>query len=94
MFAEPAIVSADCRVSQVYTEEITRQLGESDFVVSPGSDDQRFVVNDAGIGECIVYGPGPLDQAHVADEYVPIERLVTATKVMAASTAELLGVLE
>jgi len=40
------------------------------------------------------HGPGPLDQAHVADEYVPIERLVTATKVMAASTAELLGVLE
>ena len=94
MFAEPAIVSKDCRTSQVYTEEITRQLGESDFVVSPGSDDQRFVVNDAGIEECIVYGPGPLDQAHVADEYVPVERLVTATKVMAASTAALLGVLE
>ncbi|MEF8828653.1 MAG: ArgE/DapE family deacylase [Halolamina sp.] len=94
MFAEPAIVSADCRTSQVYTEEITRTFGESDFVVSPGSDDQRFVVNDAGIDECIVYGPGPLDQAHVADEYVPVERLVTATKVMATSTAELLGVLE
>jgi succinyl-diaminopimelate desuccinylase len=94
MFAEPAIVSEDCRTSQVYTEEITQQLGESSFVVSPGSDDQRFVVNDAGIEECIVYGPGPLDQAHVADEYVPVERLVTATKVMAASTAELLGVLE
>jgi succinyl-diaminopimelate desuccinylase len=94
MFAEPAIVSEDCRASQVYTEEITRQLGESDFVVSPGSDDQRFVVNDAGIDECIVYGPGPLDQAHVADEYVPVERLITATKVMAASPAELLGVLE
>jgi succinyl-diaminopimelate desuccinylase len=94
MFAEPAIVSADGRTSQVYTEEITRAFGESAFVVSPGSDDQRFVVNDAGIDECIVYGPGPLGQAHVADEYVPVERLVTATKVMATSTAELLGVLE
>jgi succinyl-diaminopimelate desuccinylase len=94
MFAEPAIVPEDCRTSQAYTEEITRTFGESEFVVSPGSDDQRFVVNDAGIEECIVYGPGPLDQAHVADEYVPVERLVTATKVMAKSTAELLGVLE
>ncbi|MFB6221893.1 MAG: M20/M25/M40 family metallo-hydrolase, partial [Halolamina sp.] len=57
MFAEPAIVPEDCRTSQVYTEEITRRFGESAFVVSPGSDDQRFVVNDAGIEECIVYGP-------------------------------------
>ena len=94
MFAEPAIVPRDCTVSEAYAREIEPFHGEPEFVVSPGSDDQRFVVNDAGIEECIVYGPGLLDQAHVADEYVPIEEVVTAAKVMAAATAELMGELE
>lgn len=94
MFAEPASVPKDCTISTTYTERILDFYEESDFVVSPGSDDQRFVVNDAGIEECIVYGPGLLEQAHVVDEYVPIDELMTATKVMAASTADLMGELE
>ena len=92
MFAAPASVPADCTVSQTFTENIREFYDDTDPVVSPGSDDQRFVVNDAGIEECIVYGPGRLDQAHVADEYVPLDELVTAAKVMAASTADLMGV--
>jgi succinyl-diaminopimelate desuccinylase len=94
MFAEPAVVPEDCTVAQAFTENILAFYDDTDPVVSPGSDDQRFVVNDAGIEECIVYGPGLLDQAHVVDEYVPVEEVVTATKVMAASTADLLGVTE
>jgi succinyl-diaminopimelate desuccinylase len=94
MFAEPASVPEDCAVARTYTENILEFYDETDPVVSPGSDDQRFVVNDAGIEECIVYGPGLLEQAHVVDEYVPVEEIVTAAKVMAASTADLMGVTE
>lgn len=94
MFAEPARVPKDCRVSETYAANIKPFHDDPDFVVSPGSDDQRFVVNDAGIEECIVYGPGLLQQAHVVDEYVPVEEILTATKVMAASTAELMEVIE
>ncbi|WP_134671770.1 ArgE/DapE family deacylase [Halorussus marinus] len=94
MFAEPASVPADCTVSQTYTENILDFYEDTEPVVSPGSDDQRFVVNDAGIEECIVYGPGLLEQAHVVDEHVPIEEIVTAAKVMAASTADLMGATE
>ncbi|MFB6210150.1 MAG: ArgE/DapE family deacylase [Halobacteriales archaeon] len=94
MFAEPTIVPEDCTVSQTYLDHIEPFHAEPSVVVSPGSDDQRFVVNDAGIEECIVYGPGLLEQAHVADEYVPIEEILTATKVMATATADLMGVLE
>ncbi|MFC7157843.1 ArgE/DapE family deacylase [Halomarina halobia] len=93
MFAEPTIVAEDCRVSQTYLEYIGDFYDDPGFVVSPGSDDQRFLVNDAGISECIVYGPGLLAQAHVVDEHVPIDRVVTATKVIAVATADLLGVL-
>ncbi len=94
MFAEPTVVSRDCTVAETYAREIEPFHGSAEFVVSPGSDDQRFVVNDAGIEECIVYGPGLLDQAHVADEYVPLSEVVTAAKVMAAATAELMGALD
>jgi succinyl-diaminopimelate desuccinylase len=94
MFAEPASVPQDCTISETYAEQILEFYDEREFVVSPGSDDQRFVVNDAGIEECIVYGPGRLDQAHVVDEYVPIDEMLTAAKVMAASMADLMGELE
>jgi succinyl-diaminopimelate desuccinylase len=90
MFAEPARVPKDCRVSDVYAANVEAFGHDPEFVVSPGSDDQRFVVNDAGIEECIVYGPGLLEQAHVVDEYVPVEEILAATKVMATSTAELM----
>ncbi|MFB6104112.1 MAG: ArgE/DapE family deacylase [Halobacteriaceae archaeon] len=94
MFAEPTAVPEDGVAATTYLTEIGEFHDDPGVVVSPGSDDQRFVVNDAGIEECIVYGPGLLDQAHVADEYVPIEEVVTATKVMATATADLMGVLE
>lgn len=94
MFAEPAQVPEDAHVSQTYARNIAAFHDDPSFVVSPGSDDQRFVVNDAGIEECIVYGPGLLDQAHVADEYVPVEEVTTAAKVMAAATADLMGATE
>lgn len=90
MIAEPTSASRDCTVARTYVREAGAFYDDPEFVVSPGSDDQRFVINDAGIEECIVYGPGRLEQAHVEDEYVPVDALVTATKVMAASTADLL----
>lgn len=94
MFAEPTAVDADCEIAETYREHIGAFHETPGTVVSPGSDDQRFVVNDGGVEECIVYGPGLLSQAHVPDEYVPVEELVTATKVMATATADLMGVLE
>lgn len=94
MFAEPTAVDPDCTVATTYRDHIGEFHDDPGTVVSPGSDDQRFVVNDGGVEECIVYGPGLLDQAHVPDEQVPIEELITASKVMAAATADLMGELE
>ena len=94
MFAEPTAVPEDCEVARTYLEHVGTFYDDPGVVVSPGSDDQRFVVNDAGIEECIVYGPGLLDQAHVADEYVPVEEVTTAATVMATATADLMGTLD
>ncbi|MHB1535378.1 MAG: M20/M25/M40 family metallo-hydrolase, partial [Acidimicrobiales bacterium] len=40
--------------------------------------DARFVRNQAGI-PAVVCGPGAVEQAHVNDEWVSVERLVDAT---------------
>jgi succinyl-diaminopimelate desuccinylase len=61
------------------------------FIASPGTYDQKHVVRRAGIRECIAYGPGRLVLAHQPDEYVGIDDLVAATKVLAVLTLRLLG---
>ena len=48
--------------------------------------DARFVRNQAGI-PTVVCGPGAVEQAHVNDEWVAVDRLVDAT----AAYAELLA---
>ena len=67
---------------------------EMEFSVSPGMDDQKYVVQKGGLDRCIVYGPGRLTLAHKADEYASIEEMKTAAKIMALSAADLLGLEE
>jgi succinyl-diaminopimelate desuccinylase len=61
------------------------------FSVSPGSDDQKFVVQKAGLEQCIVYGPGPLSVAHTSNEFQPIGDLVEGAKIMALAAWALVG---
>jgi succinyl-diaminopimelate desuccinylase len=90
--AEPVLVSADSELVTTYQEEIKFVLGrESHLMLSPGFDDQRFVVLNGKIDTCILHGPGVLQKAHAPDEYVPVDDLVNAAKIMALSTLDLLG---
>lgn len=90
--AEPVLVSAENELVKTYQQEIASVLGrESHVLLSPGFDDQRFVVLNGKIDTCILYGPGVLRMAHAPDEYVPVDDLMNAAKVMALSTLDLLG---
>jgi succinyl-diaminopimelate desuccinylase len=90
---EPVAVPARNTLVRTFQEQISSVLGrESHLLLSPGFDDQRFVVLNGKIDECILYGPGVLKLAHGPDEYVPVDDLVNAAKVMALSTLDLLGV--
>lgn len=92
METEPTIVPTDTSVVKAFLAAGKAVLGrEPDFSVSPGSDDQKYVVHKAGIDQCIVYGPGPLSLAHKIDEYVEVEHLAKATKIMAIGALSLLG---
>jgi len=56
---------------------------EPDYVISPGTYDQKHVARIGHIYDCIAYGPGILDLAHRPDEWVGIAEMVESAKVMA-----------
>ena len=89
----PTWVRADTPLVEAFSAAVQQVVGRTPgYVCSPGTDDQRFVVQNAGIEQCIVYGPGEITQAHVVDESLALEDLLTSIKVMALATATLLGV--
>ena len=90
--AQPVAVSPERPVVKAWQNQVRAVLGrESHLVLSPGIDDQRFVVVNGGIEDCILYGPGVLSMAHAPDEFVPLDDLVNATAVMALGTLEVMG---
>jgi len=90
---EPILVPRNTTVVKAFQESVEFFLRKPvSFSISPGSDDQRFVVKNGNIQQCIVYGPGSLVMAHKSDEYVPIEDLKNAVKVMALAAIKLLGI--
>jgi succinyl-diaminopimelate desuccinylase len=81
---EEPVVQAACRA--------VRDLGlEPRILISAGSDDQRFVVQGAGITNSLVYGPGTTGLSHISDERISVEDLVLGTKGLALILADLLS---
>ena len=89
----PTMTDADAPVVQAVSSAIQSILGKTpEHVISPGTYDQKHIARIGHFHDCIAYGPGILDLAHQPDEYIVIDDMVTAAKVMATSTLELLGV--
>jgi succinyl-diaminopimelate desuccinylase len=87
----PTLVSEDEPVVQA-AQRAVRALGlEPKILISAGSDDQRFVVHNAGITNSLVYGPGQTGLSHVADEYITVDDLILGTKGLALIIADLMG---
>jgi succinyl-diaminopimelate desuccinylase len=92
MRVDPLLGDASADLPKAIATVLRDALGvKAQFIVSPGTYDQKHVVRRAGIEQCVAYGPGRLVLAHQADEHVAIADLVTATKVMALLTLRLLG---
>jgi succinyl-diaminopimelate desuccinylase len=91
--AEPVVVPESSDLVGIFQRNIAAVLDrEGHLLLSPGFDDQRFVVLGGGIEKCILYGPGVLSLAHAADEYVLVDDLANAAKVMALSAADLMDI--
>ena len=81
----------DGPVASTAAASIRRVLGtEPEFICSPGTYDQKHIDRVGKLRDCIAYGPGILDLAHQPDEYVGIDDMVNAAKVMALTARSLL----
>lgn len=88
---EPVMADRDGPVSSAARAAVQRVLGrEAAIVCSPGTYDQKHVDRIGRLKECIAYGPGVLELAHKPDEWVGIDDMVDAAKVMALATLDLL----
>ena len=89
---QPTLTPAEAPVVRAVSAAIEEVLGRpAEQVVSPGTYDQKHIVRVGQLQDCIAYGPGILDLAHQPDEYVGIDDMVAAAKVMASATLALLG---
>ena len=82
----------DAPVAAAVARAVAAVLGrEAEFVVSPGTYDQKHIDRIGRLKNCVAYGPGILDLAHQPDEYVGVDDMVDAATVMGLALADLLG---
>jgi succinyl-diaminopimelate desuccinylase len=87
----PTLTDRDAPVVRAVSEAIERALGKPpEYVVSPGTYDQKHIDRIGRLKNCIAYGPGVLDLAHQPDEWVGIDDMVESATVMGFALAELL----
>src|SRR5262245_41898690 len=87
----PTMTERSAPVVTAVAEGIRAVFGkEPDYVISPGTYDQKHVARIGHLHDCIAYGPGRLDLAHRPDEWVGISDMVESAKVMAVSLDVLL----
>ena len=87
----PTMTKKDAPIVQSIKQAIGEVLGkEAEYVVSPGTYDQKHIARIGKLENCIAYGPGLLELAHKPDEYIGVDDMVDSAKIMAYSLIDLL----
>jgi len=88
----PTMTDRDSPIVASVASAIRDVLGvEPQYVVSPGTYDQKHIARIGRLKNCIAYGPGILDLAHKPDEYVGVEDMLDSAKVMGHALVGLLA---
>ena len=88
----PSMTPTDSPIAAVVADGIRARLArEPDYVVSPGTYDQKHIDRIGRLSNCIAYGPGILELAHQPDEWVGIDDMVDSACVMGRALLALLG---
>ena len=91
MEVQPTMTERDAPVVTAVADGIRAVFDkEPQYVISPGTYDQKHIARIGHLFDCIAYGPGILDLAHRPDEWVGIEDMIQSAKVMALSLDTLL----
>ena len=87
----PIMAQRDAPVARAVAEGIQKVFGrEPEYVISPGTYDQKHIARIGHLHDCIAYGPGILDLAHRPDEFIIIDDMVESARVMALAMHALL----
>lgn len=89
---QPSMTDRAAPVVTAVSDAIRKVLGnEPDYVVSPGTYDQKHIDRIGRLKNCIAYGPGVLDLAHQPDEWIGVQDMLDSAKVMGQALKTLLG---
>jgi succinyl-diaminopimelate desuccinylase len=87
----PLMTEQDGPVPRAIAEGIRDVFGrEPEYVISPGTYDQKHIARIGHLHDCVAYGPGILDLAHQPDEWVGIDDMAQSARVMAVGLDVLL----
>lgn len=87
----PTMTDKKAPVVSTVSRAIEDVLGKApEYVVSPGTYDQKHIDRIGKLKNCIAYGPGILDLAHQPDEFIAVQDMIDSAKVMGLALAELL----
>lgn len=87
----PTMTDQQAPIVVAVADAIRQQFsGEPDYVVSPGTYDQKHIDRIGRLHNCIAYGPGILDLAHQPDEYIDIQDMIESAQVMGRTLQSLL----
>ncbi|MGB0959361.1 MAG: acetylornithine deacetylase/succinyl-diaminopimelate desuccinylase family protein [Halocynthiibacter sp.] len=88
---QPSMTDETAPIVTTVSAAIEEILGApAEFVVSPGTYDQKHIDRIGKLKNCIAYGPGVLDLAHQPDEWVGIDDMIDSAKVMGRALEKLL----
>lgn len=88
---QPTMTSEDAPVVKTVAKAIEAVMNKRpEYVVSPGTYDQKHIDRIGKLKNCIAYGPGILDLAHQPDEWIGVQDMVDSAQVMALALADLL----
>ena len=89
---EPTSTPDGCRLVESLSRGIEAATGQpADLVASPGTYDHKHFQRIGGIGQCVAYGPGELEQAHQPDERCALSDITRTTQALALTIVDLLS---
>ena len=87
----PTMTDKKSRLVSELSSSIKEILGVNpDYVISPGTYDQKHIERIGKLKNCVAYGPGILDLAHQPDEYISVNDMLDSAKIMALSLEKML----
>ena len=88
----PVMIGEDMPVAATLSAAIQEVMGQkAEFVVSPGTYDQKHIDRIGRLKNCVAYGPGILELAHQPDEWIGITDMLDSAKVMGHALMALLN---